>query len=168
PAPTPNPGAGVIPNGGKAEFHVPLGWGGNVAVVENGGGRTFRGDESLIEASYIDQGAQWGGKKFDINVSYVTGFSLPITCSCDVGVIAGCNRYLWDLNKCPNDNGVGSCKNPNRDVANGPAATFFAPCAHAAYTYPNDSSANSGNGVCGGSSVTCCVGTSCPRNPRQP
>ncbi len=167
PVPTPNRGSGVLANGASDFITVPLGWGGNIAVVENGGGRTFRGDESQLEASYADQGI-YGGKRFDINVSYVNGFSLPITCSCDVGVIAGCNKYLWNMGSCPNDNGVGSCRNPQRYVNNGPAAPFFAPCAHAAYVYPFDDSANSGNGVCGGSTVTCCVGTNCPSNPRQP
>ena len=53
----------------------------------------------------------------DIDVSYVTGFSVPIVCSCDgKGPVTGCNKPLWTLNKCGNDNGDGSCRNPMRSV----------------------------------------------------
>ncbi|KAH8879785.1 hypothetical protein GQ53DRAFT_813703 [Thozetella sp. PMI_491] len=166
-APSPvrgNLGQGVI-NNGQADFiAVPTGWAGRIAVVENGG-RAIVGDESLIEASFVTQGGS--DAVFDINVSYVDGFSLPITCSCDVGVIAGCNKYLWDLHQCPDDNGVGSCRNPMRNNGNS-ATDFFAPCQHAAYAYANDSAANTGNGVCHGDTVTCCIGVNCPANPRQP
>ena len=97
-----------------------------------------------------------------------TGFSLPITCSCDgKGVVAGCNKYLWDLGKCPNDNGVGSCRNPLRGNTGATSATaFFAPCAHVAYTYPHDDAANK-NGICTSGKVTCCVGQACAKNPAQ-
>ncbi|KAM7190840.1 hypothetical protein V8F33_009263 [Rhypophila sp. PSN 637] len=160
-----NTGQGVIRNGESGSIVVPQGWHGNIPIVESGGIRRFQGDESQIEGSFVQQ----GGWEYilDINVSYVTGFSVPITCSCDVGVIGGCNKWLWDMGRCPNDNGVGSCKNPERD-SRGPSHPFFKPCEHAAYTYAYDDEANTGNGVCGGDTVTCCVGTDCPRNPRQP
>ncbi|KAK4209084.1 hypothetical protein QBC37DRAFT_295331 [Rhypophila decipiens] len=160
-----NTGQGVLRNGESGSIVVPQGWHGNIPIVESGGIRRFQGDESQIEGSFVQQ----GGWEYilDINVSYVTGFSVPITCSCDVGVIGGCNKWLWDMGRCPNDNGVGSCKNPERD-SRGPANAFFKPCEHAAYTYAYDDEANTGNGICGGDTVTCCVGTDCPRNPRQP
>ncbi|KAM7200675.1 hypothetical protein V8F20_005177 [Naviculisporaceae sp. PSN 640] len=160
-----NTGQGVLRNGESGSIVVPPGWHGNIPIVESGGGRRFQGDESQIEGSFVQQGNR--GVILDINVSYVTGFSVPITCSCDVGVIGGCNKWLWDMSRCPNDNGVGSCRNPERDTW-GPAHPFFKPCEHAAYTYAYDDEANTGNGVCGGDTVTCCVGTDCPRNPRQP
>ncbi|KAK3321770.1 hypothetical protein B0H66DRAFT_638306 [Apodospora peruviana] len=158
-----NVGRGVLRNGQSDFIAVPSGWAGNIPIVESGGVRDFRGDESLIEASFVTQGGSQA--IFDINVSYVTGFSVPITCSCNVGVIAGCNTWLWDKSRCPNDNGAGSCRNPERDGWS--SHPFFAPCQHAAYAYAHDDSANTGNGVCGGNTVTCCVGTDCPRNPRQ-
>jgi len=94
------------------------------------------------------------------------GFSLPITCSCDVGPVGGCNKYLWDMGHCDNDNGVGSCRNPQRNGGTY-ALPFFAPCQHAAYAYAYDDSANTGNGRCHNDLVTCCVGTNCPGGPNQ-
>lgn len=61
-------GQGVMQSGAQSQFVVPVGWAGNLAVVENGGGRTFLGDESLIEGSFVKQGSS---PKFDIDVSYV-------------------------------------------------------------------------------------------------
>ncbi len=61
---------------------------------------------------------------------------------------------------------MGSCRNPMR--SGNSAVPFFAPCQHAAYAYAYDDGANTGNGVCRQNTITCCVGTNCPRNPRQP
>jgi hypothetical protein len=96
------------------------------------------------------------------------GFSGSIVCSCNGNVVTGCNKWLWDLNPCPNDNGVGACANPERASTTDTSATpFFAPCSGAAYTFPNDNAANSW-GACQSGVITCCVGQNCPANPRQP
>ena len=42
-----------------------------------------------------------------------------------------------DGQTCPSEGPGPICYNPEEDVPNGPAAPFFAPCAGAAYTYPN-------------------------------
>ena len=42
-------------------------------------------------------------------------------------------------------------------MPNGPADHWFAPCAGAAYTYPNDNNANDGD--TGTGIVSCCIGT---------
>jgi hypothetical protein len=104
-----NVSPGTIAAGATAAFAVPTGWAGNVAVVQYGSGRAIVGDESLIEASYVLQGGS--AAVIDVDVSYVSGFSLAIVCSCDgLGVVTGCNKYLWSLHTCGNDNGVGSCR----------------------------------------------------------
>jgi hypothetical protein len=66
-----NRGGGVLNPGQSDSITVPRGWAGRIPLVEYGGGRVITGDgESLIEASFEDQ-HEWGGWKFDINVSYV-------------------------------------------------------------------------------------------------
>jgi hypothetical protein len=66
-----NRGGGVLQPGQSDSITIPRGWSGRIPVVEYGGGRQITGNgESLVEGSYQDQG-QWGGWKFDINVSYV-------------------------------------------------------------------------------------------------
>ncbi|CAG8973116.1 hypothetical protein HYALB_00007593 [Hymenoscyphus albidus] len=159
---------GVLKNGASAAFAVPTGWAGNIAVVENGGGRKIVGDESLIEGSFVAQAGVGSGAIIDVDVSYVSGFSVPIVCSCDeVGhVVTGCNKNLWGLNSCPNDNRVGSCKNPQRtqDFDNAQPSKFFATCAHQAFTVPRDPGANANN-ICTRGVVRCCIGTSCPGHP---
>lgn len=70
PAVSGNVGPGVIPAGATVAFAVPSGWAGNVAFVQNGGGRAIVGDESLIEGSYVSQGGS-AAPIIDIDVSYV-------------------------------------------------------------------------------------------------
>ncbi len=63
-----------------------------------------------------------------------------------------------------NSNGQGSCKNPNRGKPGVRAPTaFFKPCFYpgGAYTFDNDSAANSLNGRCPDEHYTCCVGNGC-------
>lgn len=157
-------GPGTVGVFSIGQFAVPTQWAGMVAVVEASGSNAIVGDESLIEASFVDQFGS--GALVDVDVSYVDGFSLPVTCSCGGKVVTGCNRHLRDLNTCPDDNGRGSCRNPNRNGGTRPSK-FFAPCRGAAYTFPSDHGANS-NGECTGGVIDCCVGEMCPGNPSQP
>lgn len=157
-------------------------------MVQNGAGRAIVGDESLIEGSFVVQAGLGSGAIIDVDVSYVSGFSVPIVCSCDeVGhVVTGCNKNLWGLHTCPNDNRVGSCRyvfaipnlafsefiliftqrNPQRgaDFDGAVPDPFFAPCAHQAFTVPRDPGANANN-ICWSGVVRCCIGTSCPGHP---
>jgi hypothetical protein len=112
----------------------------------------------LIEASNA-------GPQPDIDVSYVDGFSVPITCSGDTGPITGCNIDLFQQPgiTCDNEIEGPTCINLARGTPTGPATCFFAACAGAAYTFPDDGTANTG---CS-SYVSCCIGTSCPA-PSQP
>lgn len=91
------------------------------------------------------------------------GFSVPITCTCDEDnkFLSGCNKDLWTMSTCPQNNGMGSCKNPLRvPLGKQEPTPFFKPCEAKAYTYPSDDMAMS-EGTCQDGRVTCCVGTAC-------
>ncbi|KAK7738385.1 hypothetical protein SLS53_006200 [Cytospora paraplurivora] len=152
---------------------VPSGWAGNIAMGLAKYAMT--GDTSLIEGSLTKQ-MDNPYLSVDIDVSYVNGFSVPITCSCnaDNTVLSGCNLDLWSLGECSGsagtENGEGACANPLRsyDRDNMTATKFFLPCQGAAFTWARDH-ANSNEG-CQSGKVTCCVGTGkdgCPANPKQ-
>ncbi|KAB5513188.1 hypothetical protein GE09DRAFT_981250 [Coniochaeta sp. 2T2.1] len=161
-------GAGTMAKSATASVAYPTNWAGNMAVVEYGGSKGIAGDESLVEANFKVPGG-YSVAVADVDISYVNGFSVPITCSCDgAGIVTGCNKNLWNLNSCPNNNGKGSCKNPLRSDTKATSATqFFKPCQGGAYTYVNDHNANS-FGVCQSGRMTCCIGTACEKNPKQP
>ena len=107
-----------------------------------------------------------------LDISYVTGFSIPIVCSCGTSVsgtpVTGCNKALLSLNQCPapqllgNPN-TGTCINLAPD--NGPPTTFFAPCQGAAFTYADDTGAI---GTCAVNNIACCLGAMCSPVARQP
>ncbi|KAL7919956.1 hypothetical protein ACQKWADRAFT_322539 [Trichoderma austrokoningii] len=142
-----NLGPGTMANGATAAFAVPTGWIGNGNFVVPHG-------SSIAVA--------------DVDVSYVNGFSVAIVCSCNGQVVTGCNKNLFNLNSCGNNDGQNACVNPLRsDEGATSAAPFFAPCQHAAWTYVNDGAANS-FGQCQSGQITYCVGAACPPNPKQP
>jgi hypothetical protein len=134
------------PLGTKTTVVYPTGWAGRIYV-----GNTINSADSKIEGSTT--GAN------DIDISYVDGFSVPITCSAEGTPITGCNINLWAVSGlCVN--GVGDenvCLNPMQGVANGPADPWFLPCQGAAYTFPNDNVANDGD--TGTPNISCCIGT---------
>ncbi|MCJ1467582.1 hypothetical protein MMC07_006207 [Pseudocyphellaria aurata] len=134
-------------------YTYPTGWAGRIGV-----GKTVNGYNSLIEASF--PGEQWNS----LDVSYVDGYSVPITCSNQGTVIAGCNIELFDHGTCqhPVDNGAACDNNAGDD---GPAEAFFKPCEKAAYTFPHDDVATWGSIT--GQEISCCIGHSCPAPSRQ-
>ncbi|OKL63647.1 hypothetical protein UA08_00506 [Talaromyces atroroseus] len=164
PAPVSGPsGTGTMTNGQTASVILPTNWLGNWAI--NDGHYEITGDDTLIEANFseIEDVAV-----VSLDISYVDGFSVAITCACDGTVVTGCNKNLFELNTCPDNDGENACINPLRsDLSATAATTFFAPCQGAAYTFPSDSSAVS-TGECQSGIVTCCVGMDCPANPKQP
>lgn len=154
PKPDGNPQATVLGKGSATTYTFPTGWAGRISV-----GKTICGSNSLIEASF--PGEQWNS----IDVSYVDGYSVPITCSNNDQAVTGCNLDLWKQgNTCPSpiDNGA-ACHNTAGDY--GPPIQFFKACEGAAYTYPKDDTAT--NGSVEGKSITCCIGTSCPKPAKQ-
>jgi hypothetical protein len=104
-----------------------------------------------------------------LDISYVDGYSVPMTCSCNSEVVAGCNIELWNTGiTCPAMGTGPTCYNPHAHEGfefTGPADPFFAPCQGAAYTFPSD---NLGTMGCpGATTIDCCIGTACPAPARQ-
>lgn len=150
PTPVNNPQPTVLPNSASTEFIYPTGWAGRISI-----GETTSIGNSLIEGSYTN--GQF------IDVSYVDGYSVPITCSCDGVPVTGCNIDLFDQSgiSCPDKLEGPICRNPSSPT--GPSTPFFAACSGAAYTFPDDDGAvRSCNGV-----ISCCIGTSCEAPSRQ-
>lgn len=109
--------------------------------------------------------------KADIDVSYVDGYTVPITCSCDSTPVTGCNYDLFSLGPPCLDEAGGTCYNPavadtGKNTTLAMIPDFFKPCNGAAYCWPTDDHANVG---CDGTvTINCCIGTDCPAPPRQP
>ena len=155
PSPVGNPSATILPNNAFTQYAFPTGWAGRVYVGPN-----LNPDGSKIEGSYTGPP--------DIDVSYVDGYSVPITCSSEGTAVSGCNVDLFKQPGIPcNDQVDGPvCLNSAQNVVNGPAPPFFAACEGAAYTYPNDNDANVSN--LKSTLVSCCIGASCQAPSRQP
>lgn len=154
PKPDGNPQPTVIGKASATAYTFPTGWAGRISV-----GKSLSGSNSLIEASF--PGDQWNS----VDVSYVDGYSVPIVCSNNGHAVTGCNIDLWKQgNACasPVDDGT-ACHNTAGDY--GPAIQFFKACEGAAYTYPKDDTAT--NGSVEGKTITCCVGTACPKPANQ-
>ncbi len=147
-APTPinNPGSGTLSSSTQVLF--PSGWAGRITIGGNYDPKGSKIEASFSPPNYVP----------DVDISYVDGYSVPITCSCSGVAVTGCNgklRYhvlfarskiahlsktvqLFDDGQtCPSQGPGPICYNPEEDVPKGPAAPFFAPCAGAAYTYPD-------------------------------
>ncbi len=155
PSPVGNPSATILPDNAFTQYAFPTGWAGRVYVGPN-----LNPDGSKIEGSYTGPP--------DIDVSYVDGYSVPITCSSEGTAVSGCNIDLFKQPGIPcNDQVDGPvCLNSAQNIANGPAPPFFAACEGAAYTYPNDNEANVSN--LKSTLVSCCIGASCQAPSRQP
>ena len=148
PAPT------ALADAASTQYSFPTGWAGRIDIGPN-----LNPNSSKIEGSYTGPP--------DIDVSYVDGYSVPITCSSMGIAVSGCNI---DLFKQPGiacsiqvDGPV--CLNSAQNIPEGPAPPFFAACAGAAYTYPKDDGANVSN--LKSNLVSCCIGASCEAPPRQ-
>ncbi|KAI4105227.1 MAG: hypothetical protein LQ339_003558 [Xanthoria mediterranea] len=119
-------------------------------------GKSFDPANSKIEISFsAPQGYRPG-----VDVSYVDGYSVPITCSCGGVPVTGCNIPLFRTGRTCPQNGPGDkviCYNPKKTINGGPADPFFQPCQGAAYTYPEDHAANA-YGKCDNGDIQCCVG----------
>jgi len=85
PFPTPfgNPQPTALPHQASTQYIFPPGWGGNIPI-----GRSIAEGNSLIEGSN-------NNSQPHIDVSYVNGFSVPITCSSEGKPITGCNIDLF-------------------------------------------------------------------------
>lgn len=154
-----NPGAGTFRRAQSTNLALPRNFAGAIFI-----GKTYDPANSKIEVSFSPEGNYRPG----VDVSYVDGYGIPITCSCSGVAVTGCNIPLFRTGRVCKNQGPGDrviCYNPQKNVINGPADDFFQPCQGAAYTYPNDHTAN-GFGKCDAGDISCCVGVPCP-SPRQ-
>ena len=139
----------------SVKYTFPLGWAGRISV-----GKQLGDSNSLIEASYSGYGFN------AVDVSYVDGYSVPITCAADGSTVTGCNIELFNQGiQCDQPLDHEACPNSARFNDDGPAPDFFQACQGAAYTYPNDNTAT--DGAISGKLISCCIGTSCPKPPQQ-
>ena len=150
-----NPSATTLAKNGATSYTFPTGWAGRVYLGPN-----LNSDGSKIEGSYTGPP--------DIDISFVDGYSVPITCSSQGVPVTGCNIELFEQSGiiCTNKVDGPVCLNSAQNIPDGPAPSFFAACAGAAYTYPKDDKANISN--LNSTLVSCCVGTSCKAPLRQP
>jgi hypothetical protein len=119
-------------------------------------GQTLNVNNSLIKASYINGPY--------MNISYVDGFSVPITYSLKEVPVISCNIDLFSQASRIYKDQVGVvCLNSARTMSNGPAFCFFAACASAAYIFPNDNNAFKNTST----SISCYIDTLCPAPLRQ-
>ena len=153
PTPLNDPPATSLSNASVTRYLFPTGWAGRVAVGPN-----LDPYGSKIEASFTGPP--------DVDISYVDGFSVPITCSSEGVPVSGCNIDLFRQPNLtcqhPRDGPV--CYNPAQNIPAGPALPFFAVCQGRAYTFPDDDGANAGG--LRSKTISCCVGTSC-RSPAR-
>lgn len=135
------------------QFYFEKGFSGRIGVAPQ-----LDSADTKIELNY--------DKSVYADVSYVDGYTVPITCSCDKETVyMGCNIELWNTTQdCPDQGDGPICYNPAAANVDGPTDPFFAPCQGAAYTFPADDRAT---GACKGSLISCCVGADCPANPNQ-
>ncbi|KAK6189578.1 putative secondary metabolism biosynthetic enzyme [Pestalotiopsis sp. IQ-011] len=160
-----NVAGGTLAQGAAASFAVPTGYIGNLALSE--AHHPISADDTLIELNFVFA-KDYNVAVADVDVSYVNGYSVPITCSCSGSVVTGCNKDLLSLSSCGDLSDDNACVNPLRsDFGAVTASTFFAPCQGAAWTYVNDGDADAW-GSCQSGQISCCIGTSCPANPNQP
>ncbi|KAL8985264.1 MAG: hypothetical protein Q9205_001000, partial [Flavoplaca limonia] len=149
-----NPSTNTFLAGSNTQIVVTRNFAGAIFI-----GKSFDPANSKIEISFSPPQNYRPG----VDVSYVDGYSVPITCSCGGVPVTGCNIPLFLQGRtCPRP-GPGDkviCYNPKKVVDNGPADPFFQPCQGAAYTYPNDHTAN-GFGKCDSGDIQCCVGFLC-------
>lgn len=149
-----NPSAIILPNNASTQYAFPTRWAKRIYVGPN-----LNPDGSKIEGSYTGPP--------DIDVSYVDGYSVPITCSSEGTAVFDCNVDLFKQPSIPCNDQVDDpvCLNSAQNIANGLAPPFFAACAGATYTYSNDNDANVSN--LKSTLVSCCVGASCQAPSRQ-
>lgn len=148
PSPVGNPQAILLADTSTTQYTFPTGWAGNICVGPN-----LNINGSKIEGNYTGLP--------DIDVSYVDGYSVPITCSFEGTAVSCCNIGLFNQSgvRCKQQVDGPVCLNPARFTPSESALPFFAACAGAAYRYPHHNEANVPN--LKSNSESCCIGTLC-------
>jgi hypothetical protein len=151
--------SGALAKGSTGTYVLKPGYAGSVFINRHDFGK--HASDSQIETNFgPEAGNVDTSNKVTIDVSYVSGYTYPIVCTCGSGAfVSGCETNLWAVkdSKCLNPNAFNGCTNPNQDGkhANDP---FFAPCAGKAYTFPSDDAAVSHN-LCDTGKFVCTIGS---------
>lgn len=87
PTPIGNPGSGTLSSSTQVVF--PSDWAGRITIGKNYDPKGSKIEASLSPPNYVP----------DVDVSYVDGYSIPITCSCVGVAVSGCNGMLPSLPK---------------------------------------------------------------------
>ena len=82
PSPNGDPGPGTLTS--STQISCPSGWAGRVTVGKNYDPKGSKIEASFVAPDYVP----------DVDVSYVDGYTLPITCSCSGVPVTGCNGKL--------------------------------------------------------------------------
>ena len=114
---------------------VPSGWAGAFTLDKTG--PSFNALGSRIEGNW---GVNDPYNQVYVDVSYVTGVSVPIVCSCGTNPtgnpVTGCNKDLFSLGTCPSGQIEGNSAAPvctNQSPNAGPPQAFFAPVSKPSY-----------------------------------
>ena len=138
----------TLNNNDFTQYAFLIGWTGRIGVDSN-----LNSKASKIKASYT--------RSFDLNVSYVNDYSMPITCFFDDILITDCNIDFFKQPKVQCDDEVEEsvCLNPFWNTVNEPVPPFFATCEDVVYTYSNNNDVNVVN--IKNDVIFCYIDTSC-------
>lgn len=79
PSPIGNPGSGTLT--ASTQLVLPSGWAGRITIGKNYDPKGSKIEASFVAPDYVP----------DVDVSYVDGYSVPISCSCSGVAVTGCN-----------------------------------------------------------------------------
>ena len=85
PSPVGNPGSGTLTSSTQVLF--PSGWAGRITIGKNYDPKGSKIEASFVSPNYVP----------DVDVSYVDGYSIPISCSCSGVAVTGCNGRLFPI-----------------------------------------------------------------------
>ena len=79
PTPVGNPGYGILASSTRVLF--PSNWAGRITIGKNYDPRGSKIEASFSPPNYVP----------DVDISYIDGYSVPISCSCSGVTVSGCN-----------------------------------------------------------------------------
>ena len=85
PSPVGNPGSGTLTSSTQVLF--PSGWAGRITIGKNYDPKGSKIEASFVSPNYVP----------DVDVSYVDGYTIPISCSCSGVAVTGCNGRSYSL-----------------------------------------------------------------------
>lgn len=89
PSPVGNPGSGALTSSTQVVF--PSDWAGRITIGKNYDPKGSKIEASFVAPNYVP----------DVDISYVDGYSVPISCSCSGIAVTGCNgrRFSFPIHK---------------------------------------------------------------------